>query len=191
VYRTRFMGGLNEPNVPDALRAFCRKPRASIGPTRHRTRSRVRMAARVAIRIAINDRPFVETSQAPRHVDACGTRPLGTTLARVAAQVRDLNEWMNAMPTHPNNPQDDVAGESPIAAAGGNRRANIESPVDTDQGTDVESPTRGAHTPRPHPPVEEPEEEPNEHAPETEPESDPDSDSDQRKRPPRPGKAPR
>jgi hypothetical protein len=34
VYRTRFMGGLNEPNVPDALRAVCRKPRASIALTR-------------------------------------------------------------------------------------------------------------------------------------------------------------
>jgi hypothetical protein len=37
VYRTRFMGGLNEPNVPDALRAVCRKPRASIALTRQRT----------------------------------------------------------------------------------------------------------------------------------------------------------
>jgi len=34
VYRTRFMGGLNEPNVPDALRALRRKRRASIAFTR-------------------------------------------------------------------------------------------------------------------------------------------------------------
>jgi len=32
VYRTRFMGGLNEPNVPDALRAICRKLRANTSP---------------------------------------------------------------------------------------------------------------------------------------------------------------
>lgn len=89
----------------------------------------------------------------------------------------------------PNNPQDHFAVESSIAAAGRNRRTHVESPVDTVGGTDVEG--LAAHTPRPHPPVEEPEDEPNEHAPETEPESDPDSDSDQRKRPPRPGKAAR
>jgi hypothetical protein len=41
VYRTRFMGGLNEPNVPDALRAVCRKPRASIALTRQQAHSQL------------------------------------------------------------------------------------------------------------------------------------------------------
>jgi hypothetical protein len=41
VYRTRFMGGLNEPNVPDALRGVCRKPRASIVLTRQRTHAKL------------------------------------------------------------------------------------------------------------------------------------------------------
>jgi hypothetical protein len=107
-------------------------------------------------------------------------------------QIRDLHEWMNAMQTYPDNPQDEVALDSPIAGAYRNRRTNVESPVDhPDAAADVEGHTTDAHTPRPHPPVEEPEEKPDEHAPETEPDSEPDADSDQRRRPPRPGKAPR
>jgi hypothetical protein len=35
------MGGLNEPNVPDALRAVCRKPRASIALTRQQAHSQL------------------------------------------------------------------------------------------------------------------------------------------------------
>ena len=97
----------------------------------------------------------------------------------------------NAMQTHPDNPRDEVAVESPSAGEGRKRRTNIESPVDTDAARDVERDTPEAHTPRPHPPVEEPEDNPEEHVPETEPDSDPDADSDQRRRPPRPGKAPR
>lgn len=88
------------------------------------------------------------------------------------------------------HPQEVVAVESPIAGASRNRRTSIESPVDTD-ARDVERNVPEAHTPRPQPPVEEPEEEPDEHAPETEPDSEPDAESDQRRRPPRPGKAPR
>jgi hypothetical protein len=116
---------------------------------------------------------------------------LGTTLASVDVRVRDPDEWMNTMQTHPKNPQDEVAVDSPIAVAERNRRTNIESAVDADVATDVEGNTPEAHSPRPHPPVEEPEEKPEEHAPETEPDSDPDADSDQQRRPPRPGKAPR
>jgi hypothetical protein len=41
VYRTRFMGGLNEPNVPDALRDLSRKQRASTSFTRQGMRARV------------------------------------------------------------------------------------------------------------------------------------------------------
>jgi hypothetical protein len=97
----------------------------------------------------------------------------------------------DAMQTKPDHPRDDVAVESPSAGEGRNRRTNIESPIDTDPVRDVERDTPAAHTPRPHPPVEEPEDNPEEHVPETEPDSDPDADSDQRRRPPRPGKAPR
>jgi hypothetical protein len=39
VYRTRFMGGLNEPNFPDALRDLSRKQRASTALTRQETRA--------------------------------------------------------------------------------------------------------------------------------------------------------
>jgi len=118
-------------------------------------------------------------------------RPVGTTLAQVVSRVHDLDKWINAMPTHRTHPQDEVAVEAPTAGANRNRRTSIESPVDTDVAGDVERSVSEAHTPRPHPPVEEPEEQPDEHAPETEPDSDPDADSDQRRRPPRPGKAPR
>jgi hypothetical protein len=97
----------------------------------------------------------------------------------------------NAMQTYPDNPRDEAAVESPSAGEGRNRRTNIESPVDTDAAEDVERHTPEAHTPRPHPPVEEPEDNPEEHVPETEPDGDPDADSDQRRPPPRPGKAPR
>ena len=46
-----------------------------------------------------------------------------------------------------------------------------------------------AHTPRPHPPVEEPEEQPDEHAPETEPDDDElETPSDPGQKPTRPGK---
>lgn len=85
------------------------------------------------------------------------------------------------------HPQDEVAVEPPIAGGSRNRRTSVESPVDTDVA-DVERSVSEAHTPRPHPPVEEPEEQPDEHAPETEPDSEPDADSEQRRRPPRPGK---
>jgi len=95
------------------------------------------------------------------------------------------------MPTRQNNAQDQVTVEPPIAGASRDRRTSIESPVDPDAAVDVERSIAEAHTPRPHPPVEEPEEQPEEHAPETEPDSEPDSDSDPRRRPPRPGKAPR
>ena len=88
------------------------------------------------------------------------------------------------------HPQDELAVESPVASTSGNRRTNIESPVGTDTG-DVERNDPEAHTPRPHPPIEEPEEKPDEHAPETEPDSEPDADSEQRRQPPRPGKGPR
>jgi hypothetical protein len=97
----------------------------------------------------------------------------------------------HAMQTHPDNSRDEAAVESPSVGDGRNRRTNIESPVDTDAAEDVERNTPEAHTPRPHPPVEEPEDNPEEHVPETEPDSDPDADSDQRRSPPRPGKAPR
>ena len=60
----------------------------------------------------------------------------------------------------------------------------VDSPIDMAfKGGDAAE----AHTPRPHPPIEEPEEQPEEHAPETEPDSEPGPDAD----PPRPGKAPR
>jgi hypothetical protein len=97
----------------------------------------------------------------------------------------------NFMQTHPDHPRDQVDVESPNAVEGRDRRTNIESPVDTDAQRDVEGHTPEAHTPRPHPPVEEPEDNPDEHVPETEPDSDPDADSGERRRPPRPGKAPR
>jgi hypothetical protein len=71
-----------------------------------------------------------------------------------------------------------------ITEAARHQRTNIEAP--REPSTDNE-PT--AHTPRPHPPVEEPEEHPDEHAPETEPDRDPDTDSDEPRRPPRPGKS--
>jgi hypothetical protein len=95
----------------------------------------------------------------------------------------------NSMQTNPDHPRDEVAVESPSAGEGRNGRTNIESPIDPVR--DVERDTPVAHTPRPHPPVEEPEDNPEEHVPETEPDSDPDADSDQGRRPPRPGKAPR
>jgi hypothetical protein len=98
---------------------------------------------------------------------------------------------INPMPTRQNHPQDEVSVEPPIAGANRNRRTSIESPADADAAGDVERSISEAHTPRPHPPVEEPEEQPDEHAPETEPDSEPDADSDPRRRPPRPGKAPR
>lgn len=97
---------------------------------------------------------------------------------------------INAMAIDRTHPQDEVAVESPIAEASRNRRTSIESPVGTETA-DVERNAPEAHTPRPHPPVEEPEDNPDEHVPETEPESEPDADSDQRRPPPRPGKAPR
>lgn len=92
---------------------------------------------------------------------------------------------MNAMRGDPRKPRDEGAVEWPGTGAGRDQRADIESPGDTDEN-DPE-----AHTPRPHPPVKEPEELPAEHAPEREPDSDPYADSDPRRRPPRPGKAPR
>jgi hypothetical protein len=72
---------------------------------------------------------------------------------------------------------------------------SIEVPADTGERANVESPPAAssdsgaaqAHTPRPHPPIEEPEDNPEEHPPETEPDSESD-DSEQRRRPPRPGK---
>lgn len=72
---------------------------------------------------------------------------------------------------------------------------SIEVPADNGERTSVESPSAApsdsgvahAHSPRPHPPIEEPEDNPDEHPPETEPDSEPD-DSEQRRRPPRPGK---
>jgi hypothetical protein len=97
----------------------------------------------------------------------------------------------NAMQINPDHPRDAIAVDSQTSGEGRKQRTNIESPVDTDAGRDVERGTGEAHTPRPHPPVEEPEENPEEHAPETEPDSEPDADSDQRRRPPRPGKPPR
>ena len=148
-------------------------------------------AARLAIRIAINDRSFVETSHCPRRCNAGRTQPVGTTLARAASQVHDLDQWITAMPTHRTHPEDEVSVESAIAGANRNRRTSIESPIDTDGAEDIERSISEAHTPRPHPPVEEPEEQPDEHAPETEPDSEPDADSEQQRRPPRPGKAPR
>lgn len=84
------------------------------------------------------------------------------------------------------DPQDEGAVEPPINDARRNQRTNVESPVTWESDGSIQE----AHTPRPHPPVEEPEEQPEEHAPETEPDSDPDAGSDQqRRRPPRPGKA--
>lgn len=85
----------------------------------------------------------------------------------------------------PRKPQDDVDAERPINGAHHDQRTSVEAPVDADSG----GAARKAHTPRPHPPVEEPEEHPEEHVPEKEP--DDDNDADEPRRPPRPGKAPR
>jgi hypothetical protein len=74
--------------------------------------------------------------------------------------------------------------ERPINGARRDRHTHVEAPADSDGRT-----ASDAHTPRPHPPVEEPEEHPEEHVPETEPDSDPDTNSDPTHRPPRPGKA--
>ncbi|MGH8799697.1 MAG: hypothetical protein ACREX7_05580 [Casimicrobiaceae bacterium] len=64
--------------------------------------------------------------------------------------------------------------------------------VESRIGVDSDDKVRAAHSPRPHPPVEEPEEQPDEHAPETEPdERDPDPTGNPPERPPRPGKSPR
>jgi hypothetical protein len=90
------------------------------------------------------------------------------------------------MQGQPRQPQDDSDVERPINGARRDQRTNVEAPVDSDGDRNVSE----AHTPRPHPPVEEPEEHPDEHAPETEPDSDSDAEPDQR-RPPRPGKVPR
>ncbi|MEP6997091.1 MAG: hypothetical protein ABI900_05550, partial [Betaproteobacteria bacterium] len=78
-----------------------------------------------------------------------------------------MNERMNDMRAQPHKPPDEDAVESPNAGADDSQRVNIESPVDTDADADGNTPE--AHTPRPHPPVEEPEEKLEEHAPETEP----------------------
>jgi hypothetical protein len=77
------------------------------------------------------------------------------------------------MPVLSRKPQEDVPADSLVG-------------ILADDGDAAE-----AHTPRPHPPIEEPEQQPEEHAPETEPETEPDSDADPQRRPPRPGKAPR
>lgn len=100
------------------------------------------------------------------------------TLASVGLQVTTATngEAMRATDTQ------DESVEAPINGA---RRTSIESPVTTESDGSIPE----AHTPRPHPPIEEPEEQPGEHTPETEPDSDPDPGSDQqRRRPPRPGK---
>ena len=91
------------------------------------------------------------------------------------------------MKEQPRSPQDDVEVERPINGARRDRRTNVEAPVDAGPGGD----SREAHTPRPHPPVEEPEEHPEEHVPEKEPDEDSETGSDQPRPPPRPGKAPR
>lgn len=89
------------------------------------------------------------------------------------------------MPDRPRSEPREAAVEPPVRRRD-SQRINIESPVDA--GGDERVPS--AHTPRPHPPIEEPEE-PAEHAPETEPdEGDADTPSDPQRRPPRPGKAP-
>jgi hypothetical protein len=197
-------GGAGAPGVSNSVHGRAERTQCSRRPARsssqascqhrsHWTASSLgtHAAARLAIRIEINDRSFVERSHYPRDCNARRTPRLGTTLARVASQVHALDKWIIAMPTHRTHPQDEVAVESPIADASRNRRTSIEAPVDTDVAGDVERDVPEAHTPRPHPPVEEPEEKPDEHIPETEPDSEPDADSDQRRRPPRPGKAPR
>ena len=79
---------------------------------------------------------------------------------------------VNRMPALAREPEDDV----------------VDSPTDV---AAKDGDAAEAHTPRPHPPIEEPEEQPEEHAPETEPDSEPDPDADPQRRPPRPGKAPR
>lgn len=92
------------------------------------------------------------------------------------------------MHDRPRRTQDDASVESPSPDADRSRRVSIESPVDAGPIGSVPA----AHSPRPHPPVEEPEEQPDEHAPETEPdEGDAQAPSDPPRRPPRPGKAPR
>jgi hypothetical protein len=83
------------------------------------------------------------------------------------------------MQGEPRSPQN----ESIEAPTKRRERANIESPPSAPADSDAAQ----AHTPRPHPPIEEPEDNPDEHTPETEPDSEPD-DSEQRRRPPRPGK---
>lgn len=85
------------------------------------------------------------------------------------------------MQEQPRKPQD-VGFERPINGARRDGRTSVEAPANDG---------RGAHTPRPHPPVEEPEGQPEEHAPENEPDGDSETGSDQTRRPPRPGKAPR
>ena len=77
-----------------------------------------------------------------------------------------------------------MQAERRITQAGRNQRTHIEA--SSEAGTDSEP---AAHTPRPHPPVEEPGEHPDEHTPETEPDRDPDADSDEPRQPPRPGKS--
>ena len=86
------------------------------------------------------------------------------------------------MQEQPPKPQDDLDVERPINGARRDQRVGVEAPVNAG---------REAHTPRPHPPIEEPEEHPEEHAPEREPDGEPDSGSDPPRRPPRPGKATR
>jgi hypothetical protein len=77
--------------------------------------------------------------------------------------------------------QDSIAVCPPIAGAGRRQRIDARSRAGV----------AAAHSPRPHPPVEEPEEQPDEHAPETEPdEGDPDAPGEEPRRPPRPGKSP-
>lgn len=87
----------------------------------------------------------------------------------------------------PRKPRDDVDVERPINGVRRDQRTNVEAPVDAGPG----GAARKAHTPRPHPPVEEPEEHPEEHVPEKEPDDDTEAGSDEPCRPPRPGKAPR
>lgn len=78
--------------------------------------------------------------------------------------------------------------EPPLPGAGPGRRISIESAV----GAGAHDLPPSAHSPRPHPPVEEPEEQPDEHAPETSPDDrDTQTPSDPQRRPPRPGKSPR
>jgi hypothetical protein len=96
--------GAGAPGVSNSVHGRAERTQCSRRPARglsqaacqHRSHSTAhsfaaRAAARVAIQIAINDRSFVETAQARRRHDARGTQPLGMTLARVAARVRDLD----------------------------------------------------------------------------------------------------